>query len=492
MLVILGFLMIGVFMTLIMTKKLTPVVALVLVPTIFGLFAGAGLGLGDMVIDSVKSLAPTAALLMFAIIYFGTMIDVGLFDPIVRGILRVVGDDPAKVVVGTAVLAAVVSLDGDGSTTFIITVAAMLPVYRRLGLSPVILTAVAGVANGVMNIVPWGGPTARAASALKISPSEVFVPMIPSMLGGIATVLLLAWVLGRRERTRLGTDPFAEARRLVGAERVLVAEAAGTSSTTTTTTTTSTGTATTVLTPPSGTPAVGRTGSGTPATGDDSHDDGVGDALDPNRATLRPRLYWFNATLTLAMLGLLILDVLPIAVLFMIGCAIALVVNFRSVDEQAAELKAHAGSVVSVVSMVLAAAVLIGILDGTGMVDAMAQWMVSVIPASFGPFMGVVTALISMPLTFLMSNDAFYFGVLPVLAETAANYGISPAEMARASIVGQPVHMQSPLVPAILLLVALAKVDLGDHHRKALWMAGLASVAMLVVGVLVGAIPFLA
>ncbi len=105
--------------------------------------------------------------------------------------------------------------------------------------------------------------------------------------------------------------------------------------------------------------------------------------------------------------------------------------------------------------------------------------------------MAVVTGVLSMPLTFLMSNDAFYFGVLPVLAETAANYGISPAEMARASIVGQPVHMQSPLVPAILLLVALAKVDLGDHHRKALWMAGLASVAMLVVGVVVGAIPFL-
>ncbi|WP_433798771.1 CitMHS family transporter [Actinomycetospora sp. CA-084318] len=468
MLVILGFAMIGVFMTLIMTKKLTPVVALVLVPTIFGLFAGAGLGLGDMVIDSVKDLAPTAALLMFAIIYFGTMIDVGLFDPIVRGILRVVGDDPAKVVVGTAVLAAVVSLDGDGSTTFIITVAAMLPVYRRLGLSPVVLTAVAGVANGVMNIVPWGGPTARAASALKISPSEVFVPMIPSLLGGIATVIVLAYVLGRRERTRLGADAFAEVRASVGAERVVVGGSTGT----------------TVLTPPSGTPAVG--------TGGGDEGQGLEGALDPNRPTLRPRLYWFNAALTVAMLGLLILDVLPIAVLFMIGCGIALVVNFRTVEEQAAELKAHASSVVAVVSMVLAAAVLIGVLDGTGMVDAMARWMVSVIPASFGPFMGVVTALISMPLTFLMSNDAFYFGVLPVLAETAANYGISPAEMARASIVGQPVHMQSPLVPAILLLVALAKVDLGDHHRKALWMAGLASLAMLVVGVLVGAIPFLA
>ena len=55
MLVILGFAMIATFMALIMTKRLTPLLALIIVPTIFGLFAGAGLGIGDMVMDSVKS-----------------------------------------------------------------------------------------------------------------------------------------------------------------------------------------------------------------------------------------------------------------------------------------------------------------------------------------------------------------------------------------------------------------------------------------------------
>jgi CitMHS family citrate-Mg2+:H+ or citrate-Ca2+:H+ symporter len=98
--------MIAVFMVLIMTKKLTPVLALIIVPTVFGLFAGAGLGIGDMVMDSMKSMTSTAALLMFAIIYFGLMIDVGLFDPLVKFILRKLGNDPAKVVLGTAMLAA--------------------------------------------------------------------------------------------------------------------------------------------------------------------------------------------------------------------------------------------------------------------------------------------------------------------------------------------------------------------------------------------------
>lgn len=86
---------------------------------------------------------------------------------------------PAKIVLGTAVLAGAVSLDGDGSTTYIITTSAMLPLYLRLGMSPVVLTCVAGLINGTMNILPWGGPTVRAAAALGLEPSEVFVPMIP-------------------------------------------------------------------------------------------------------------------------------------------------------------------------------------------------------------------------------------------------------------------------------------------------------------------------
>lgn len=159
---------------------------------------------------SVGSLASTAALLMFAIIYFGVMIDVGLFDPLVRLILKVLGNDPAKVVLGTAILAAAVSLDGDGSTTFIVTTAAMLPVYLRLGISPVVLTCVAGLANGTLNIVPWGGPTIRAATALNVSATDIFVPMLPSLAVGILVAFGFAWMLGLGERRRLrALDPIA-------------------------------------------------------------------------------------------------------------------------------------------------------------------------------------------------------------------------------------------------------------------------------------------
>lgn len=196
MLTILGFAMIATFLVLIMMKKMSPIAALVLIPALFCVFVGKGAHLGDYVIEGVGNLAPTAAMLMFAIVYFGVMIDVGLFDPIVRGILRFCKADPLRVVVGTAVLAAIVSLDGDGSTTFMITVSAMYPLYKRLKMSLVVMTGVAAMANGVMNTLPWGGPTARAATALKVDAGDIFVPMIPALGVGLLFVFVLSYVLG--------------------------------------------------------------------------------------------------------------------------------------------------------------------------------------------------------------------------------------------------------------------------------------------------------
>jgi CitMHS family citrate-Mg2+:H+ or citrate-Ca2+:H+ symporter len=488
--------MIAVFMVLIMTKKLTPVLALIIVPTVFGLFAGAGLGIGPMVMDSMKSMTSTAALLMFAIIYFGLMIDVGLFDPLVKFILRKLGNDPAKVVLGTAILAAAVSLDGDGSTTFILTTAAMLPVYLRLKMSPVVLTCVAGLANGTMNILPWGGPTARAATALKLDVNDVFVPMVPSLIVGLIVVLVFSWLLGLQERNRLRTtapeiwgdvaDP-SEAFDGGTSRGGALAAASGTGSGS------GSGKGRFGFGRTAGKPGTGG-GSGVavlerPETLVDDHYTAMADtALDPNRTTLRPKLFWFNLGLTVAVMVTLVANIVPLPFVFMVGSAIALLVNFPKVKDQGAQLIAHAPSIVAVVSMVMAAAVLTGVLNGTGMVKAMSEWLVQIIPADMGPFMAVITGLLSIPMTFFMSNDAFYFGVLPVLSETAAHYGVGAADMARASITGQPFHLQSPLVPAILLLVSLAKVDLGDHHKKVLWRTAVISIVMLAVGVLTGAI----
>lgn len=430
MLTLLAFAMVATFMFLIMTKRLSALIALILVPIAFALIGGFAAGLGPMMLDGIRTLAPTGVMLMFAILYFAIMIDSGLFDPAVRKILRLVKGDPLKVSLGTAALAMIVSLDGDGSTTYMICVAAVLPLYSRLGMSPLVMACLIMLSSGVLNMTPWGGPTARAASALHVDPADIFVPMIPAMIAGLLAIFAIAWIYGKRERARLGELHLPT-----------------------------------------------------------DHEDLAEISVSQYPEAHRPKLLWFNAILTVVLMATLIAGLLPMPVLFMIAFGIAMIVNYPCIQEQKKRIGAHAENILAVVSLIFAAGVFTGILSGTGMVDAMSKSLLAVIPPALGPYLATITALVSMPFTFFMSNDAFYYGVLPILTQAAAEYGITPVEMARASIVGQPVHLLSPLVPSTYLLVGLAKIDFGDHQRFTLKWAVLVCLAILAMALLLGLFP---
>lgn len=430
-LALLGFLMVATFMTLIMTKKMTPLVALVVVPTIFALVAGFSAGLGDMMIEGIKNLAPTGVMLLFAILFFSTMTDTGLFDPLVNRLLRVVHGDPLRILVGTVVLCAIVSLDGDGSTTYIITIAALLPLYKRYDMSRLYLCCLLMTTSGIANLTPWGGPTARAASALKLDPAELFLPLIPGMVAGLATLIAMAVLFGRRERKRLGHVAVKEPSAFTGM------------------------------------------------------------AVSQFPEARRPHLRWFNGALVIALLTGLVAGILPLSVLMMLAFAIAMIVNYPGVADQKERISAHAGNVLAVVSLIFAAGIFTGILSGTGMVDAMSRAVVNIIPPSMGPYMAPITAALSLPFTFFISNDAFYFGMLPILAEAGSHYGVAPIEIARASLMGQPVHLLSPLVPSTYLLVSLAGIDLADHQRFTLVPAALVCLVMTITGMVFLAFPLI-
>jgi len=430
MLTALAYLMIIVFMTLIMTKRMSAMIALIVVPIVFGLLAGFGLELGPMMLDGIKKLAPTGVMLMFAILYFGVMIDAGLFDPVVRAILKIVGNDPMKIVVGTFILAVMVSLDGDGSTTYMITCAAMLPLYKRLGISRLVLACVVMMAGQLMNILPWGGPTARVGSALGLDMGQLFVPMILPMVVTGAWGVFVACILGRRERRRLGAiAPLAPLDEV----------------------------------------------------------DLAGD--EAARQLARPRLLWINFALTVALMVLLILGTVPLQVLFMVASSLALMINYPSLQQQKERIAEHAANILPVVSLIFAAGIFVGVLSGTKMVDAIAASVISGVPNWLGPYMAIVTAVLSVPFTFFISNDAFYFGILPILAKAAAVYGFSAAEIGRASLIGQQVHLLSPLVASTYLLVGLAGVEFGDHQRFTLLWALSAAVVMLAACIVLGVIP---
>lgn len=433
MLAALGFLTVIIILVLIMTKKLSTILALILVPTIFALLGGSGLKVGTYIVSGVKSVAPTAAMFVFAILFFGIMTDAGLFDPIIRSLMRLVKGDPAKALLASAVLAMLVHLDGSGAVTFTIVIPAMLPLISRMNIDKRALACVVALAAGTMNMVPWGGPTIRAATALNKPITEIYNPMIVPQIAGLIVVLIISYILGLRERKRVGYVKLEDEQQIDGPK------------------------------------------------------------VDQAKVSLaRPSLIFVNALLVIGALVVLISGWLAPTVVFMLAFSIALLINYPEPSMQIERINAHAKSALLMASVLFAAGAFTGIMKESKMLESMAGAFVSMVPHGWGIHLPLIIGVLALPLSLFFDPDSFYFGVLPVLATAASAFGLSDVFVARAAIVGQmsvgfPI---SPLTPATLLLVGLVGIDLGDHQRFTFKWAWLVSLAMLLVALVLGIIPF--
>jgi CitMHS family citrate-Mg2+:H+ or citrate-Ca2+:H+ symporter len=439
MLSLLGFVTIGIFLTLIMTKRLSVHVSLILVPAIAAIIGAYATGLypvagiGKMMIDGIIRVAPVGVMIGFAILYFGLMLDVGLFDPLIKGLVKLLKGDPVKAALGAYVLTVMVALDGDGATTFMITCSAMVPIFSRLNMRPLALSGIICLGAGVMNIIPWGGPTARAFAALHVDSAQLFTPVLPAMIVGVLWAGFCAYLIGRNERKRLG---LASGQSLEGIDLEIPLS-------------------------------------------------------DEDRAIRRPHLFWFNLIFTLAVIVVLIFAWMPLPVIFMLGVAIALPVNYPHVKDQLGRINAWGQNMAFVSSMIFAAGIFTGVLTGTKMIQAMSQTLVSMIPASLGSTIPIVVAVTSMPLSLVFTPDAYYFGVLPIISQTASAFGIEPAIIGRAAVLGQMTtgFPLSPLTASTFILIGLCKVELGDHQRFIFWWAFSTTIVMTIFCLATGVLP---
>ena len=424
-----GFATIALFLVLIITKRLSVITALVLVPLVMGLLAGfSPKELGEMILAGIKQVAPTGILLMFAVLYFATMLDAGLFDPVVSAIIRYVKGDPLKVIMGTAMLTMIVHLDGDGTATFMIVLSAFLPIYRQLNINKLILPGIVALSVGPLHLVPWSGTSARAISTLKTDATQLFNPNIPAIIAGVAWVLFVAYWFGLKERKRLGITDLNYV-----------------------------------------------------------HHDNL---TDEQRLFRRPKLFWVNAVLTVGLIVTLMKGWVPAPALFIVGATLVLLLNYPKLADQQKVLRNHGNNIFMVSSMIFAAGVFSGILTGSNMIEAMATSVISLVPQQHAGWLPTLTAVTSMPASLLFTPDAYYFGVVPILSKTATQFGIDPLEIGRAALLGQmtvgfPV---SPLTASTFLLVGLAEVDLGDHQKFILKWAFGTTLVMTLAALLTGSI----
>ncbi len=433
MLALLGLLTMLALLAVILTKRLSALAALIAIPIIGALIGGFGLGTGKFIVQGLQSIAPVVAMFIFAIIFFSVLMDAGMFDPIINKILRHVGHHPTRVVMGTALLAMVAHLDGSGATTFLIVIPPLIPLYDRLNMDRRVLACVVALGAGTMNVLPWGGPTIRAATALQVQVTDLYNPVIPAHLCGLAFVMLVAYWLGRRETRRLGIVGNAGSEGEVY-ERQLT---------------------------------------------------------DEEKSLRRPKMFWFNIILTVAVIVGLVWGTLSPAVLFMVGATLALVVNYPNVAMQRARVDAHAKAALMMASILLAAGSLMGIMKGTGMIAAMAKAAVTFIPQGLETHIPAIVALISMPMSLLFDPDSFYFGFLPVVAEVAKTLGVPALQVGQAAIIGQMTtgFPLSPLTPSTFLLIGLTGVELGEHQKFTFLYAYLVTIVMAIASIAIGLYP---
>jgi len=428
-LAILGFATIVVFLLLIITKRLSVITALVVVPLAFGLLAGFTIQeLAEMILTGIKQVAPTGILLIFAVLYFSIMLDVGLFNPLVSIIMKYVKGDPLKVVMGTALLTMIVHLDGDGTATFMIVISAFLPLYKQLNMSRLVLAGIVALSVGPMHLVPWSGTSARAIATLNSDATHIFNPNVPAIIAGIGWVLLVAYWFGKKERKRLGIIPLT-----YDHKSILTLE---------------------------------------------------------QTAQQRPKLIWFNALMTVSLIIILMKGWVPAPVLFIMASTLALLVNYPQPKNQQQVLKSHGANIFLVSSMIFAAGVFSGILTGSQMITAMANSLVSLVPVEHANLLPVLTALTSMPASMLFTPDAYYFGVVPILGQAAQHYGLDALQIGRAALLGQMTvgFPLSPLTASTFLLVGLTEVDLGDHQKFIFKWAFGTTLVMTIVAVVTGSI----
>ncbi|MQR87266.1 damage-inducible protein CinA [Bacillus megaterium] len=434
MLTILGLTMITVFTYFIMSGRLSSFTALTVIPLLFAIIGGFASEVDDMMLDGIKLVATSAAFLLFALLFFGIMIDAGMFDPLINKILKVVKGDPLKVAMGTAVLTLLVALDGDGTTTFMIVISSMLPLYKKLNMNPLVLATISMLSFSVVcGLTPWGGPGIRALSVLGLEQTDFFIPLIPTLIGGAIWVIFVSFILGKIERKRLGIIDIKESQISEYAFSLEV-------------------------------------------------------AADKEDSIKRPKMLWINILLTFLVMSLLVLDLVKPAILFLIAVVIAMFINYPSIEQQKDRIKAHGGNALMVLLVVFAGGAFTGILSGTKMIDSIAGNLVSILPESWGQFFPVIIGLVSIPFTFVMSNDAFYFGVVPIFANTASAYGIEPIEIVRAVVLSQSAHFLLPLVPATILLTGMLKLNISEYVRFAFKWSVLTCLVLISLAWLTGAI----
>lgn len=434
MLSIIGILIIVTIVVLLMTGKTSPILAMSVVPLIGALIAGFSFTEISVFFEAgILRVTKVAVMFLFAILFFSLLKELRTFDPMIKAMVGVTRGNVIVVAIITALVAALVHLDGSGAATFLIVIPAFLPLYKRLGMSPYLMLLLMVGSMGVMNMVPWGGPLGRASAVTGIEASVLWQHLIPVQVMGILGMVGFAAIMAMREKRRIakaaliGTTPFEM--------------------------------------------------------------DYAGEHFDSEESENVPKskVYWFNIALVVGAIACLAFGLFSAPYVFMIALSLLLLVNFKTPKLRMAAVARHSPQALSMVAIIFSAGAFLGVLSESGMLESIALNLIHILPESWIPNIHIAVGILGVPLDIFTSTDAYYFALLPIIENVAGTAGVSPDSVVYAMAIGNNAGtFVSPFSPATWLAMGLAGADMGRHLRYSFGWIWLFSLYLLAVGFMIG------
>lgn len=428
-----GYSVIIVMMFMILKGKSTPAFCFSVLPVIGAVICGFGMTeILEFINTGMGTVWKTAILFIFSVCFFSVMNDAGLFDPFVQGLVKRAGNNIMMIMVATSLISVVAHMDGACASTYLITIPVMLPIFKKMKLNPLMLLLLVGLSTGIMNLVPWGGPTIRAATAIGMDASDLWISMIPMQVFGLVATVVAAVICAKIETKRLaglGID---------------VAELKADS-------------------------------------------DGLVNVAGEDSSLKRPKLFWLNLALTAGIIVLLVEGSITPYLIFLFGTMIAMAINYPDMKLQSTLLKKYAPSCIDLTVTLMAAGVFLGIFANSGIITSMAQVLISLLPAFLTKYLYIIMGVLGGPLGIIMGPDPYYYAVMPLVIETVAPYGITAQQVAHAMLIGENVVLSvSPCVAANYLAFGLSGIELKEHLKFSFKWEWLVSILMLVFAIIIG------
>lgn len=432
MLTAIGFLMLLVIVLLLLSGKVSLPPIFVVIPVLACLICGFALGdINKFIGTGLSSVLNTVALFTFAVLYFSILNDVGMFDVIVSKLMRFLGNKVELVMWITCLVATISHLDGSGATTMLVTIPMMLPIYKKMKIRPQALLLLAAICSGSMNMTPWCSSVLRLTSATATDAMELWRYVLPLQV----VCLVLSYLV---------VIPLAKIERKNGA---------------------------------------GMT---------NEEFNALKATLDqPVETKVSMPIIIFDIVLTLILLIAMLTGVVKSNLGFMMGLAIALVVNFPNPKEQTKKVKEFGGTALNMIMIIFSIGVLVGVLKDSGMMDGMVQTILAVIPESLGSHLTWIVSALSVPLSMFLGSDTVYMAVAPIMANVVTAFGSSVMQLNAAFLIGACLSANLCLVgPTPYLALGLADVDMPSNLKYCFpWVFGISLIVSVLAGIM-GVIPF--